>query len=203
MPGGTYSVTTVGSISAALSVGGGRSAGSFPEQQLVISVHYNNYIWSTYPMTTTVRRSHINFINKIIIIIIIRRRRRRRRRRRSKTVGISVKQTFVPTNQTIYCIVLLSFAFVICCSFLEPSGPDSHLPNICCKSVRVWYRFPIMQIMNVIYFSTVILSLNMVYFKSTALFMHNVTINLVPPNKSSLLEPKSATIDFIASFLDR
>ena len=201
MPGGTYSVTTVGSISAALSVGGGRSAGSFPEQRLVISVHHNNYIWSTYPMTITVRRSHINFINKIIIII--RRRRRRRRRRRSKTVGISVKQTFVPTNQTIYCIVLLSFAFVICCSFLEPSGPDSHLPNSCCKSVRVWYRFPIMQIMNVIYFSTVILSLNMVYFKSTALFMHNVTINLVPPNKSSLLEPKSATIDFIASFLDR
>ena len=43
----------------------------------------------------------------------------------------------------------------------------------------------------------------MVYFKSTALFMHDVTINLVPPNKSSLLEPKSATIDFIASFLDR
>ena len=33
--------------------------------------------------------------------------------------------------------------------------------------------------------------------------MHNVTINLVPPNKSSLLEPKSAAIDFIASFLDR
>ena len=125
MPGCTYSVTTVGSISAALSVGGGRSAGSFPEQRLVISVHYNNYMWSTYPMTTTVRRSHINFINKI----------RRRRRRRSKTVGISVKQTFVPTNQTIYCIVLLSLAFVICCSFLEPSGLDSHLPNICCKSV--------------------------------------------------------------------
>ena len=136
MPGGTYSVTTVGSISAALSVGGGRSAGSFPEQRLVISVHYNNYIWSTYPMTITVRRSHINFINKIIIIIIrIIIRRRRRRRRRSKTVGISVKQTFVPTNQTIYCIVLLSFAFVICGSFLEPSGLDSHLPNICCKSV--------------------------------------------------------------------
>ena len=147
MPGGTYSVTTVGSICAALSVGGGRSAGSFPEQRLVISVHYNNYIWSTYPMTTTVRRSHINFINKIIIII----------RRRSKTVGISVKQTFVPTNQTIYWIVLLSFAFVICCSFLEPSGLDSHLPNICCKSVpsfdigfslcRSWmsYIFPLLS----------------------------------------------------------
>ena len=58
-----------------------------------------------------------------------------------------------------------------------------------------------MQIMNVIFFSTVILSLNMVYFKSTALFMHDVTINLVPPKKSSLLEPKSATIAFIASFL--
>ena len=157
MPGGTYSVTTVGSISAALSVGGGRSAGSFPEQRLVISVHHNNYIWSTYPMTITVRRSHINFINKIriirIIIIIIRRRRRRR----SKTVGISVKLTFVPTNQTIYCIVLLSFAFVICCSFLEPSGLDSHLPNICCKSVpsfdigfplcRSWmsYFFPLLS----------------------------------------------------------
>ena len=157
MPGGTYSVTTVGSICAALSVGGGRSAGSFPEQRLVISVHYNNYIWSSYPMTTTVRRSHINFINKIIIIIIIIIRRRRRRRRRSKTVGISVKQTFVPTNQTIYCIVLLSFAFVICCSFLEPSGLDSHLPNICCKSVpsfdigfplcRSWmsYIFPLLS----------------------------------------------------------
>ena len=158
MPGGTYSVTTVGSISAALSVGGGRSAGSFPEQRLVISVQYNNYIWSTYPMTITVRRSHINFINKIIIIIIIRIIIiRRRRRRRSKTVGISVKQTFVPMNQTIYCIVLLSFAFVICCSFLEPSGLDSHLPNICCKSVpsfdigfplcRSWmsYFFPLLS----------------------------------------------------------
>ena len=58
-----------------------------------------------------------------------------------------------------------------------------------------------MQIMNVIFFSTVILSLNMVYFKSTALFMYDVTINLVPPNKSSLLKPKSATIAFIAFFL--
>ena len=156
MPGGTYSVTTVASISAAISVGGGRSAGSFPEQRLVISVHYNNYIWSTYSMTTTLRRSHINFINKLIIIRIIRIIIIRRRRR-SKTVGISVKQTFVPTNQTIYCIVLLSFAFVICCSFLEPSGLDSHLPNICCKSVpsfdigfplcRSWmsYIFPLLS----------------------------------------------------------
>ena len=69
------------------------------------------------------------------------------------------------------------------------------------KRALAWYRFSIMQIMNVIFFSTVILSLNIVYFKSIALFMHDVTINLVPPNKSSLLEPKSATIDFIAFFM--
>ena len=123
-------------------------------------------------MTTTVRKSHINFTNIIIIIIIMIII--------SKTVGISVKQTFWPMNQTIFCMVLLFPTFVMCCSCLGPSRLDSYLPNICCKSVPSFdIGFSLCRLCMPYFLSTVILPLNMVYFKSTALFMRDVTINSV------------------------